>query len=180
MGLFFCLRTPRLPRCKTTIDLLSLCQNTLFTACFRNLLISPISSKVFVRSSPKYLTDFWATRLFPSRQIPILLDDVYGMLYAVNKDIWSSSKPKSLFVFLWPSHIQQQCYPFSNMPSSATLEFGMKLKMRPSLVLASYASFHLFTSLLGSIPSLFFRSIGVFLASPFSVPHPAIRTRQSD
>lgn len=56
----------------------------------------------------------------------------------------------------------------------------MKLKMRPFLVLASYASFHLFTSLLGTIPSLFFCSVGVVLASPFSVPHLAIRAPQSD
>lgn len=66
------------------------------------------------------------------------------------------------------------------MPSSVTLESVMKLKMRPFLVLASYASFHLFTSLLGTIPSLFFCSVGVVLASPFSVPHLAIRAPQSD
>lgn len=66
------------------------------------------------------------------------------------------------------------------MPSSATLEFVMKLEMRPFLVPASYAAFHLFTSLFGTIPSLFFCSIGVLLASPFSVPHLAIRARQSD
>lgn len=52
--------------------------------------------------------------------------------------------------------------------------------MRLFLVLASYASFHLYASLLGTSLPLIFCSIGVVIASPFSVPHLAIRARQSD
>lgn len=67
------------------------CQHTLFTAYIRNLLVSPISSKVFGRSSPKYLTHFWSTR------VPILLDDVYEILYADNKDILGKNCHLSFF-----------------------------------------------------------------------------------
>lgn len=52
--------------------------------------------------------------------------------------------------------------------------------MRAFLVLAFTPSFHLFASLLGMTPSLLFCSIGVVIASPFSVPHLAVRARQSD
>lgn len=78
----------------------------MFTACIRNLLVSPISSKVFGRSSPKYLTHFWATR------VPILLDDVYGILYADNKDIWSSSYVAKICHLSFFGPVQQQCYNF--------------------------------------------------------------------
>lgn len=51
--------------------------------------------------------------------------------------------------------------------------------MSPFLVLACFVSLHLFTSLLGTSPSLFFCSIGIVIASPISVPHPIILARQS-
>lgn len=49
----------------------------------------------------------------------------------------------------------------------------------PFLVLASYASLHLFIQLLGTSPWLFFCSRGTVIASPISVPHPTIQARQS-
>lgn len=51
--------------------------------------------------------------------------------------------------------------------------------MSPFLVLASYASLHLFNSLLGTSPFVFFCSRGIVIASPISVLHPTILARQS-
>lgn len=78
-------------------------------------------------------------------------------------------------VFFGP--VQQQCYTFLQHAIQLYPLIRNEIEYEAFSCTRPLCFFHIFPSLLGTIPSFFFCSMGVVLASPFSV---LIRVRQSD